>query len=220
MINGGMEKNKSMGLNPKWQEISPLPPKDSSTSLPVLEAANKFVTRREKLEAEALIDELTGCWRRRYFYDFISKEFDPNRDNGQVGIINIDINGLKKINDDPKLGHHYGDILIVNFVKYIKSQFRKGDEIVRIGGDEFIIICRKGINDTQFEVNLKNRMQGIFLNSPQSDVDPTQNISFAYGVAIYDKKIDTSLIETEKRADALMYIHKNQIKNPRSQVKI
>lgn len=216
----GMEKNNSIGLNPRWREISPPPPKDSSVDVPYLDAINKLVTRREELEANLLLDELTGCWRRRYFYDFIAKKFDPNRDDGQVGIINVDINELKKINDDPKLGHQYGDMLIINFVQYIKSQLRKGDEIVRVGGDEFIVICRKGINDEQFEENLKNRMQSIYLNSPQSDVDPTKNISFAYGVAVYDKKIDTNLLETGNRADALMYLHKSQIKNQKSKLKI
>ena len=219
MING-MEKNKSIGLNPKWQEISPLPPKDSSTNVPILDAVNKFVAKRQELENKILIDELTECWRRRYFYDFVAQEFDPNRDDGQIGIINLDINDLKKINDDPKLGHQYGDMLIVNFVKYIKSQLRRGDEFIRIGGDEFLIVCRKGADDTQFNENLKKRMQDIYLNSPQSDTDPTKNISFAYGVAIYDKKIDTNLLETGNRADALMYLHKSQIKNQKSQVKI
>jgi len=215
-----MEKNKSIGLNPRWQEISPPPPKDSSTNVPILDAADKLVARREELEAKVMIDELTGCWRRRYFYDFIAQEFDPNRDDGQIGIINLDINDLKKINDDPKLGHQYGDALIVNFVKYIKSQLRRGDEIIRVGGDEFIIVCRKGADDKDFNENLKKRMQSIYLNSPQSDVDPTKNISFAYGVAVYDKKKDTNLVETGNRADALMYLHKSQVKNQKSKLKI
>jgi diguanylate cyclase (GGDEF)-like protein len=219
MING-MEKNKSIGLNPRWQEISPPPPKDSSTNAPILDAVNKFVARREELEAKVMIDELTGCWRRRYFYDFVVQEFDPNRDDGQIGIINLDINDLKKINDDPKLGHQYGDMLIINFVKYIKSQLRRGDEIIRVGGDEFIIICHKGNDDARFLENLKKRMQDIYLNSPQSDTDPTQNISFAYGVAVYDKKTDANLVETGNRADALMYLHKSQVKNQKSKLKI
>lgn len=200
-------------------EVSPPPPKDSSTSVPLLDAINKSVAHRQELETKVLIDDLTECWRRKYFYDFVAKEFDPNRDDGQIGVINVDINDLKKINDDPKLGHHYGDIAIINFVKYIKSQLRKGDEFIRVGGDEFIIICRKGTNDTKFEENLKKRMQGIYLNSPKSDVDPTKNIDFAYGVAVYDKTIDANLIETGKRADALMYVHKKQIKNQKSQIK-
>lgn len=219
MING-VEKNKSIGLNPKWQEISPPPSPDSSTNVPILDAVNKFVTHRKELESKLLIDELTECWRRRYFYDFVAQKFDPNRDDGQIGIINLDINDLKKINDDPRFGHQFGDLLIINFVKYIKSQLRRGDDFIRVGGDEFIIICRKGVNDIQFEENLKNRMQDIFLNSPQSDTDPTKNISFAYGVAVYDKKIDTNLLETGNRADALMYLHKSQIKNQKSKLKI
>ena len=128
----------------------------------VIDAANRAYQLRERdketishLKEVSLTDDLTGCYNTRYFIRYATEEFDVNRDNNRIAIVNIDINGLKPINDI--LGHVKGDTLLNNFVAYMRSQLRKGDILVRIGGDEFLIICENNNNDHDFEKNLQKR---------------------------------------------------------------
>jgi len=169
---------------------------DGSSGIPIVDAANK-------LNKEILVDPLTHCYNLNYFNRFKNENSDSNRNHNKIGFIFIDLNNLKEINDT--FGHLYGDQLIVETIAYLKSTFRKGDEIVRIGGDEFIIICHNDDNHQNFGDELLSRAQTICKGSPKS-------ISFAFGVAVFDKEIDENLDNTQKRADELMYICKNKMK--------
>ncbi|HLZ19133.1 MAG TPA: GGDEF domain-containing protein, partial [Smithellaceae bacterium] len=55
-----------------------------------------------------------------------------------VSIIVIDLNNLKKINDES--GHAMGDLYIKNTANILKQTFRPEDMIARIGGDEFLVL--------------------------------------------------------------------------------
>ena len=81
-------------------------------------------------------DSLTGLLNRHAYYSDVSN--DPK---SITSIISIDMNGLKTINDT--VGHAAGDEALVTlsvcFVRALKSK-QSG---YRIGGDEFIIVCRK-----------------------------------------------------------------------------
>lgn len=55
-----------------------------------------------------------------------------------MGILAIDINRLKPLNDH--YGHHYGDQLLVAFAKHLKEHLPKDALLARVGGDEFVIV--------------------------------------------------------------------------------
>jgi diguanylate cyclase (GGDEF)-like protein len=217
--NNEIPKNDSRqrrGLNPDWNKGATSPEAADNVVLrseAYLKAVDKLYAHLAQLKEEGLVDTLTKCWNSRYFDQIATTEFDQNRDSGQIGIIYMDLNNLKQVNDHPEYGYHRGgDQLISNFVAYIKSHLRKGDEMVRIGGDEFIVLCHPGEQDDQFAQNLKNSMQTIHEEAPKSS-DLAKNISFAYGVAVYDKELDKDLYATRNRADELIMEHKNLMKN-------
>lgn len=86
-------------------------------------------------------DALTGLLNRQAYYA------DINRDTENItALISIDMNGLKVIND--KEGHLAGDTAITTladcFLKVAKNKHR----VYRVGGDEFVIICRRCSEDT------------------------------------------------------------------------
>ena len=55
-----------------------------------------------------------------------------------AGLIILDMDGLKKVNDTE--GHLAGDAMIKGFIKSVRENIRQDDTLVRIGGDEFVLI--------------------------------------------------------------------------------
>lgn len=96
----------------------------------------KIVSR---LEYFSYHDQLTGVYNRRYFKRVIEEIEESN--SLPVSIIMVDIDNLKGIND--KYGHARGDEIIKNAARVLDSVSRKNDTVVRMGGDEFIIILKE-----------------------------------------------------------------------------
>lgn len=184
-------------------------------SNPFLDACKRIDEKKAKLDAEfescrqeSLVDSLTSCYNRNYFEKFKKDNFDPNRDHNHLGLIFIDLNGLKKVNDT--LGHEAGDNLIKNNAIYLKANFRREDVVVRLGGDEFVVICHNQKNDNNFEDILTTKVEKI---RDLKAKNPDTPISFAFGVAVYDQVRDSKDInETQKLADQRMYQDKAEIK--------
>jgi len=214
------------GLNPEFHLPDDISDLDLKTSLPegktgiiILDAANneieKLKQRAEEAEKNSMIDSLTGCYSRNFFEKFKKENFNPNRDNGSLGLVFVDINNLKVANDNQ--GHKAGDELIKSVSIFLKSSFRKDDTVVRLGGDEFIIICRNRENDSNFKENLpckvtKRLTEKLSLREKNKKPEDL-SLSMSFGVAVYEKDKDFSnLDKTKDRADALMYQHKKDSK--------
>lgn len=82
----------------------------------------------------ASLDIFTGLYNRNKYIETIEEIFSKKSD--AVGIVFLDINGMKKINDE--YGHENGDELILLVVKLLKKSFPKN--LFRIGGDEFVVL--------------------------------------------------------------------------------
>jgi len=181
---------------------------ESDKKIPILEAADKiFHEKQEKLKQleeyknQVFIDSLTGCYNRNYFEKFKKDDFDPNKDHNYIGLVFIDLNGLKKINDT--FGHKAGDNLIKNNTIFLKDNFKEEDIIIRLGGDEFVVICHNHQNDNNFETGLTNKVEKIRDLKAKCQKCP---IDFAFGVAVYNKTRDLENIEnTQDLADERMY---------------
>lgn len=201
--------------NPNYnpEEWSTNPPEviNGLTGIPIIDAANKL---SQKIE----IDSLTGCFNRQH-YENLKSHFDINRiENGEIALVFIDLNGLKEINDS--LGHHKGDEVISLLACFLKAKFRKGDEVIRLGGDEFLIYCHNHNNDLQFEYNLQKKISNVqesfkkqllITCLPLNKINLSLN-GFAAGVAVFDSAIDSNLDSVLQRADHLMYENKKIMK--------
>lgn len=158
----------------------------------------------EKSKQLGLVDDLTGCFNQNYYNKWIKDNFDPKRGSNRLGLVFLDVNNLKKVND--KLGHEAGDEILIDLVKYLKSKLRKNDVILRIGGDEFIVICVTPKNNPENEAGLRARIGKIMSECP---------VSAAYGSAVFNSEMDNDSLEnTKARADKQMYVHKKEIKTP------
>lgn len=90
----------------------------------------------ERLDYLSNVDELTGLYNRNKYMEVL-REIRDKKEN--VGILYIDLNGLKQIND--RFGHEKGDAFIKDTVEFLKKYFVKN--IYRIGGDEFVVLLRR-----------------------------------------------------------------------------
>lgn len=98
----------------------------------------KTAMAREKekkhLENLSYVDSLTYAQNRNHFNEYIEK--NRRKELHLVGVIYLDLNGLKEIND--KMGHLAGDTLIISASYVLQEIF--ADNSYRIGGDEFVVI--------------------------------------------------------------------------------
>ncbi|MCD4712596.1 MAG: diguanylate cyclase [Clostridiales bacterium] len=84
-------------------------------------------------------DQLTGIYNRRFYEEELNR-LNTER-NLPIGLILLDVNGLKLTND--AFGHQMGDALLKRVAKIISGCCRTDDIIARLGGDEFVILLPK-----------------------------------------------------------------------------
>ncbi|MGD9915960.1 MAG: diguanylate cyclase, partial [Rhizobiaceae bacterium] len=106
------------------------------------EARNaELLMAKARIEHASLHDSLTGLPNRRYLderLDMLSKQAGGS--HARVGVLHIDLDRFKQINDT--LGHAAGDAMLVHASNVLKKNVRVSDFLARVGGDEFVIICR------------------------------------------------------------------------------
>jgi diguanylate cyclase (GGDEF)-like protein/PAS domain S-box-containing protein len=96
------------------------------------------ITRRKELERElreqSRRDPLTGCYNRRFLGELESElEVDD-----KLGLVILDIDNFKLYND--RHGHQAGDDVLVRFSRFLLQHVRAEDAVVRLGGDEFLVL--------------------------------------------------------------------------------
>ena len=162
----------------------------------------------EKMKNSSHYDPLTKVYNRRRGFDILEEYVAQINYYKKICLCFIDINGLKEVNDS--LGHSLGDELIVTVSDTIKNAIRQEDLIIRMGGDEFLIVLmkvEKPIAETIWSrivesfkaVNsMENRNYVISVSHGIVEIRPSEN------------KIDLSTLITE--ADDKMYKEKIRIK--------
>ncbi len=135
------------------------------------------------------VDVMTGLFNRRSFYYDIEKLTHTN-----FAVIIIDLNNLKKINDN--MGHAYGDKAICSVANALKACATKKFRIYRIGGDEFAVLgIKQDIKDVE-----------TYIANVKSEISKTEfGISIGYAMSEDYENFD----ETFSVADRLMYNDKN-----------
>lgn len=154
----------------------------------------------------AFHDPLTGLYNRHYlnkYSESIFKVAEINQYN--IGIIVIDINNFKSIND--QYGHLTGDGILNRFALKLKSQMRSGQEVFRIGGDEFLIIFEH-VSDRKLMFDILERLKhSVEGKSLLEDVD--LKITLSAGIAVYPED-GNDLDALYNIADQNMYIEKSK----------
>ncbi|VEB96918.1 Cyclic di-GMP phosphodiesterase Gmr [Cedecea lapagei] len=93
---------------------------------------------QERLRVLANTDTITGLPNRNAIYDLIADAIEK-REEAQVGIVYLDLDNFKKVND--AYGHMFGDQLLQAVSLAILSCLEEGQVLARLGGDEFIVLA-------------------------------------------------------------------------------
>ena len=93
---------------------------------------------QERLRVLANTDTITGLPNRNAIHELISEAIDT-RGEAQVGVVYLDLDNFKKVND--AYGHMFGDQLLQAVALAILSCLEEGQVLARLGGDEFIVLA-------------------------------------------------------------------------------
>ena len=164
----------------------------------------------ERIQFMAHHDALTGLPNRALFDERVATALERARQTGQwVALAFLDLDNFKLINDT--LGHHAGDELLRVVAGRMLACVRKSDMIVRVGGDEFIIL----INSLPPENGVMlARLEAIraAIGAPVVLAGRSLQVSCSMGVVCYPEHGD-SATELLANADSAMYRAKEAGRN-------
>jgi diguanylate cyclase (GGDEF)-like protein len=148
-------------------------------------ALARAVSHRDA-EARASTDSLTGLPNRRYFDEFVGLLSQRRRAGDAVGILMVDIDRFKALNDT--YGHPTGDAVLRGVAAAIVSAVREDDVPARFGGEEFVVLLRNSAPGVAVEVGERIRAAVRALDLTELGVPP---VSVSVGVAVATRPDDT-----------------------------
>jgi diguanylate cyclase (GGDEF)-like protein len=150
-------------------------------------------------EARASTDELTGLPNRRYFDEFCELLANRRRAEDSVGVLMIDIDKFKLVNDT--YGHPVGDEVLRAVAGAIVGAVREDDVPARYGGEEFAVLLRNPTAAVAVEVGERVRWAVGALDLTRFGVPA---VSVSVGAAVADDP-DEPISATIEQADRALY---------------
>jgi diguanylate cyclase (GGDEF)-like protein/PAS domain S-box-containing protein len=166
------------------------------------------------LQEQAIRDPLTGLHNRRYLDETLPRELQrAERRNQPIGIIMLDVDRFKRINDT--YGHDAGDTLLRAVGAFLRGNTRGEDVICRYGGEEFtLVLPGAALADTQQRADiLCTGIQSLAIEHNGYALDA---VTASFGVAVFPDHASTA-DELIRAADQALYQAKQ---NGRNQVVI
>ena len=196
-----------------WIDMSIAPIDTEAGAQPLHLCMIEDVTEKKKSEAmiwqQANFDTLTQLPNRRMFHDRLEHAIVKSRRDGlRIAILFIDLDHFKEVNDT--LGHHQGDVLLVDAARRIRSCVRASDTVARLGGDEFTVIVSElgdsGVGDAIAQKILDVMQAPFQLGEEQAFV------SASIGITLYPDDAH-DIDDLLKHADQAMYAAKGAGRN-------
>lgn len=176
----------------------------------VIEAGeNALMESNDLLANAAKLDDLTKLPNRSALLPLIEQAITVcHQQGGLLAICFLDLDGFKQINDE--LGHHAGDIVLIEVAKRLRATIRGDDAVIRLGGDEFVMLLG-GIQTQQESHYLLRRILTALHKSIKVD-NHKATIGASIGVTVYpfDSSSPQEMVE---HADEAMYEAKKRGKN-------
>lgn len=170
-------------------------------------------SKNQQLLELSIRDHLTGLFNHRYLIEYGEiRVLEANRNNMTLGLLMIDIDHFKLVND--RYGHPCGDYVITEIALLLKDSLRKIDILARYGGEEFAVIMP----------NTTAKKAGIVAEKLCKSIAAHNfifenkhfDITVSIGVAIKQES-ENRIMEIISRADQALYQSKH---NGRNQVSL
>lgn len=175
--------------------------------------AVKDLQRKDRLvlefERQAKFDALTGLPNRRLFEERAAEAMArAGRDGGRFGVLFLDVDRLKPINDS--LGHAVGDLVLRDVAERLLSSLREVDTVARLSGDEFAVLLH-GVAGTPALTSVAEKILAVIAR-PLVYQKQELYVTASIGLCAYPR--DGSDVRTLiKNADAAMYRAKDRGRN-------
>ena len=170
----------------------------------IIEHDLRIIAHLNVVSEAAFNDELTGILNRRGFLLLAKQQIQVAiRQKQNIGLLFVDINDLKLIND--QYGHHIGDVVIQSHAQQIRDSLRASELAARFGGDEFIVMV---LVDNENELAAVQKRLEATINSHKLDNGITLKASIGKTFALASLDLDLSTLIAV--ADQAMYSNKNK----------
>ena len=161
------------------------------------------------MQRQAVTDELTGLANHGRFQELLTLEVEQvRRYRHQLGLIMIDIDNFKSINDT--YGHQQGDVVLKHVAHVLRETSREVDVPARYGGEEMALILPHTDLDGAFSIAERVRSEIASLRVPRLDGQGQLRVTASVGVSASADGDKDSLIA---EADAALYTAKRTGKN-------
>ena len=199
-------RRKNGEIYPEWLSITAVRNDDGEISnfVSIFTDISEQKNIEQKLSHMAHHDQLTSLPNRTLFTDRLEHALaHSTREKHKVGLMFIDLDGFKPINDE--YGHGVGDALLCAIANELSRLVRNADTVARVGGDEFVIILETttGLDDI---VKVADKILARFAE-PFTAIETTCHVGCSIGIAMAPDDSSNS-DELVKKADTAMYLAK------------
>ncbi|MEW9799065.1 GGDEF domain-containing protein [Alteromonas sp. CYL-A6] len=161
-----------------------------------------------RLHRQVFTDALTKVHNRHFFYNMTPKLLEnASRLNQTMAVIVCDIDHFKSVNDTH--GHVVGDKVLRHFTTLLQTQLRKDDVLIRMGGEEFLILLQNCDGETA--ALLAERLREKVSASPLKHQNKSISITASFGVV--DVAPGADLFKGVNQADEALYKAKDTGRN-------
>lgn len=179
---------------------------------------NDITERRiaqEKMQHQAYFDALTDIPNRLLLTDRIAQSLAQYRRHGTIlAILFLDLDHFKSVNDS--LGHHIGDVLLIETAKRLVSVCREGDTVARLGGDEFVVLLNELGNESHLAAaraeSVAEKIHEILSRGFEIGLNEPICTSSSIGISLVSSR-DHTAGDLLKFADTAMYQAKKEGRN-------
>ena len=137
--------------------------------------------RREQLEPR--LEKLIATLKYSTEHSLVEQRHSSLK---AILVLRLDVNKLKKFNEAP-YNHHVGDQVLVTFARRLEKVTKEGDILVRIGGDEFVVVMPvldDNVDFIKFSEDVKNRINKNLFIEVNKDI---LNITASVGYSVTEK---------------------------------
>jgi len=173
------------------------------------EVETQLLEKHQELEQLAHHDHLTGLPNRLYLAAHLPHALeDAKRKGAPLAVLFLDLDRFKHVNDSR--GHETGDKLLKTVAQRVRSTMRSDDLVVRMGGDEFVVVM-KNLKNTEQVHDAAARINHA-LGAPMVVDGRTLVTTVSIGVALYPHD-GVDMGELLRHSDTAMYQAKDRGRN-------
>lgn len=145
----------------------------------------------------AQVDQLTGLKNRRGFFEYYGEQVREDNDNCPTAVIICDIDFFKRVNDT--YGHNAGDVVLMHVADILQRNVLKDDEVVRWGGEEFVILLSKrSVSEAvDFAENIRRQVEQSICEFGGETIKVT--MSFGVAPLLMERSSDENIREADER---------------------